>query len=296
MKKLLILSGKGGTGKTSTAAGFIAFSKAQAIADCDVDAPNLHLVLTSSAEAKKSDFIGSQKARITPSLCTNCKACQNHCRFNAIETNGKNCFVNPVRCEGCSVCTFVCPQKAVTMEDDISGQQFLFTENSRIFSTAKLKIGRGNSGKLVTAVKKSLFEKSRNADIAVIDGSPGIGCPVIASINGADLILIVAEPSSSGFNDLKRLVQTASSLQAAVCVCVNKWDINPQYTEIIKGFCKENNIPFTGTVPYDDTVSFAINEQRNIAEFDCEAAKALLKIYNNVMQILDIRHENYGID
>lgn len=296
MKKLLILSGKGGTGKTSTAASFIAFSKAKAIADCDVDAPNLHLAVAGSSEPQTSDFTGSQKASIDASLCTNCKICQNHCRFNAIETNGKNCFVNPVRCEGCGVCTFVCPQKAVTMEDDISGQQFLFTENSRIFSTAKLKIGRGNSGKLVTAVKKSLFEKSRDADIAVIDGSPGIGCPVIASINGADLILIVAEPSSSGFNDLKRLVQTAFSLQAAVCVCVNKWDINPKYTDLIQQFCMENNIPFAGTIPYDDTVSLAVNEQKNIAEFDCEAARALHKIYCNVMQILDKRHENYGID
>lgn len=287
MKKLLILSGKGGTGKTCTATSFIHFSKARAIADCDVDAPNLHIPLSPDTAAETTPFLGSQKAFITPKSCTQCGKCSSVCRFGAIEKENGKYTVNPISCEGCGVCTLVCQEQAVSLTDDIAGEQFLYNTSDYVFSSAALKMGRGNSGKLVTAVKKALFEHCSDAPLAIIDGSPGIGCPVIASINGADLILIVAEPSCSGLNDLQRLVQTARSLQAPISVCVNKWDLNPVYTGKIQKYCIDENIPYLGNIPYDETVSAAVNERKSITEYNCSASQALFEIYKNVINLLD---------
>lgn len=296
MKKLLILSGKGGTGKTSVAAAFVTFSKARAIADCDVDAPNLHLTLSLPLSAKTMPFYGSRKAYIDPAVCTLCGKCLSVCRFGAVKQNKNTYTADPIQCEGCGVCQLVCPEKAITLRDDISGEQSLYQDSSRTFSTAALKMGRGNSGKLVTAVKKNLFEHCNKEELAIIDGSPGIGCPVIASVNGMDLILVVAEPSCSGFNDLVRLTETARSLQAPLCVCVNKWDLNPDYTCKIQKFCIKQNIPYLGNIPFDETVSTAINLNRSIAEYSCAASQALFEIYQNTMELLEKRHETISIN
>ena len=287
MKKLLILSGKGGTGKTTTALAFINFGKIKAIADCDVDAPNLHIINKMNTEPIKSDFIGSKKASIDNSKCIGCKKCIEYCRFNAIENiNGKMNIID-YACEGCGVCEYICPANAISLKDDIAGEQSLYIDsNENVFSTAKLKMGRGNSGKLVTNVKLAMLKNAPDCDVAIIDGSPGIGCPVIASISGVDMVLVVAEPSLSGISDLKRLIKSCKSFDTKIAICVNKYDTSIENTQKIIDFCKSNELNFVGTVPYDKNVSVAVNEGKSIVEYNCEATKALKNIYDKTMNVL----------
>lgn len=288
MKRLLILSGKGGTGKTTTAAAFIRFAHAQAVADCDVDAPNLHLVTPQRSEPVVSDFLGGEKASVDPEKCVGCGLCVERCRFQAIRLTDGVCQVNEYACEGCGVCAYVCPQEAVILAPDRAGQQELYLEDG-VFSTAALKMGRGNSGKLVTQVKLDLLKHAPETDLAILDGSPGIGCPVIASVSGMDLVLVVAEPSQSGLSDLKRLAATAEALQARIAVCVNKWDVSPAHTQAIREFCTAEGIPFVGEVPYDRRASQAINEGKSLADVDCPARDALYNIFQAVCGLLGFR-------
>ena len=176
----------------------------------------------------------------------------------------------------------------MTLEKDVAGRKELYLEDG-VFSTASLKMGRGNSGKLVTEVKMAMLKHAGKTELAVIDGSPGIGCPVIASVSGMDLVLVVAEPSFSGISDLKRLVKTAENLQAKLAVCVNKWDVSPEHTEEIKRFCQEEHLPFVGQIPYDKSASEAINTGKTLADIDCPAGNALLEIYQNVNKLLNIK-------
>lgn len=285
MKRLLILSGKGGTGKTTTAAAFIRFANAKAVADCDVDAPNLHLVSDRTGLPEITAFLGGDKAAIDPDRCTRCGICRDRCRFHAIEEKGGRYTVNEYVCEGCGVCAAVCPKKAVALHTDTAGQKELYLGDG-VFSTATLKMGRGNSGKLVTDVKMAMLKHAPETEIAIIDGSPGIGCPVIASVSGMDLVLVVAEPSLSGISDLKRLVKTAETFQTALAVCVNKWDVSPAHTQAIQDFCEEAGIPFLGKIPYDKSASAAINSGRSVAETDCPARDALKEIYEAASKLL----------
>ena len=291
MKRLLILSGKGGTGKTTVASSFVSFSQAQAVADCDVDAPNLHLVFPQEDTPEVSEFEGGDKAVIDPEKCIGCGICQENCRFDAIEVRGNKCAVNEYSCEGCGVCEMVCTQGAVSIVPDVAGHKELYRGN-RVFSTAELNMGRGNSGKLVTEVKLAMLKAAPETRLAVVDGSPGIGCPVISSMSGMDLVLIVAEPSLSGFSDLKRLVKTAESFQTTVAVCVNKYDMCPQKAEEIRDFCLENKILFVGMLPYDKTASEAINAGRSIADIPCPLRDAMKSVYQETMKLLDI-NENF---
>lgn len=286
MKKLLILSGKGGTGKTTTAAAFIAFSKAKAIADCDVDAPNLHIVTRISDKPEITDFIGSEKAKIDAKKCVGCGKCLEYCRFDAISKKGSIYEIKEYACEGCGVCEYVCENDAVKMLPDVAGEKRLY-KGETTFSTAKLKMGRGNSGKLVAEVKKAMLKNAPDTDIAIIDGSPGIGCPVISSISGVSLVLVVAEPSLSGISDLERLVKTANTLNTKLAVCVNKWNTSPENTEEIEKFCKDNDIPFVGKLPYDKTASEAINKGKSVAEIDCPLRNSLFEVYENTVHILE---------
>lgn len=287
MKRLLVLSGKGGTGKTTVSSSLIGFSKSKAIADCDVDAPNLHLVTRMEAEPEHSDFIGSEKAEIDPLKCTGCGECADHCRFQSVKKKGSVYQIEEYACEGCGVCEYVCPADAVTMKEDVAGKLTLY-KGDTVFSTARLKMGRGNSGKLVTAVKLAMLKEAPDTELAVVDGSPGIGCPVIASMSGMDMILIVAEPSVSGKSDLKRLVETAAGFQQKLAVCVNKWNTSPDKTREIEAWCRDRGIAFVGKIPYDKAVPLAVNAGRSIAETDCEARTALLQIYQNVRNELTI--------
>lgn len=285
MKKLLILSGKGGTGKTTTAAAFIHFAAARAYADCDVDAPNLHLVSPMSGEPERFDYLGSQKAAIDPQKCLRCGKCAAVCRFDAICQMENACTVDEFSCEGCGVCAAVCPNGAISLLDDVAGEVTLYRAPA-VFATAELKMGRGNSGKLVSEVKLALTNAAQAEDIAIIDGSPGIGCPVIASMSGVDLVLIVAEPSLSGRSDLERILKTAEIFQTKAAVCVNKYDASLESAEKIEQFCTMQGIPFVGRVPYDPQASAAINAGKSLADIDCPASRALGEVFTRTMNLL----------
>ena len=288
MKKLLILSGKGGTGKTTTAAAFIRFSNAHAFADCDVDAPNLHMVASLAQEPQKSEHYGSQKAMIHWDTCVGCGKCDAVCRYGAVEKKENKYQISEYGCEGCGVCAYVCPAKAIEMVDDIAGQKELY-QGETVFSTASLKMGRGNSGKLVTAVKNALFDAAPETELAIIDGSPGIGCPVIASMSGVDFVLIVAEPSVSGISDMERILKTAGMFQTKAAVCVNKYNVSEEKTKIIEEFCAAQEIPFVGRIPYDKQASIAMNQGKSIADIDCPARSALKAVYDNTMQLMGLQ-------
>ncbi len=282
MKQLLILSGKGGTGKTTIATSFIELSKTNVYADCDVDAPNLHLMFDYHVEPKQSDFVGMDKAYIDEELCINCGKCVDYCRFNAIEE--KPYKVIPSACEGCGVCELVCPVGAITMVSDIAGDLLLYDDN-RYFSTAKLKMGSGTSGKLVTEVKKQLSNNTYDEEIAIIDGSPGIGCPVIASISGVDLILIVTEPSLSGISDMKRIIETNKFFKVPTVVCINKADINDENTNEIKKYCTEIGVKVVGEIPFNKKVSQLLNEGKSILNVK-EISNNITNVYIKTMEEL----------
>ena len=285
MKKLLIISGKGGTGKTTVASAIIRMSGARAIADCDVDAPNLHILNSFDSEPQDSDFIGSFKAKIDPEKCVDCGKCSGYCRFDAIVNENGKCQVSEFACEGCGVCEYICPQKAIEMIPDVAGNLSLY-KGERVFSTAALKMGRGNSGKLVMAVKDALYNAAHNAPLAVFDGSPGVGCPVMASISGMDLCLIVTEPTMSGKSDLERIAETVSRCFVKSAVCINKYDINVQISEDIEKWCADNDIPFVGKIQYDGNAAKAVNTGKSILEYDCPAADALKEIYEKISSLL----------
>lgn len=285
MQQLLILSGKGGTGKTTVTGAFIKLAKAQAYADCDVDAPNLHLGLNLSSQPQLDDFYGLDKAEIDGEICTECGLCRDHCRYGAIEVGQSGYSVNSFACEGCGVCHAVCAQGAVTMAHATAGTMKLYEEGA-VFSTAQLEMGSGNSGMLVSEVKKRMRGAARECDLAIIDGSPGIGCPVIASLSGADMVLIVAEPSLSGISDMERILKTAGQFQTKAAVCVNKYDINRENTRRIKEFCTNRDLPFLGTIPFDSSVNKAVNAGKSIVDIDCPAGGAVKEVYLRTMEVL----------
>lgn len=284
MKQLLILSGKGGTGKTTIASAFIKLSEVKAYADCDVDAPNLHLVMKQSSQAKRSDYYGLPKAQINPDLCTQCDVCRQSCRFDAIDV-GLDYKVDPYACEGCGVCEGVCPVGAVSLKAAIAGELMLY-KNNTVFSTAELRMGSGTSGMLVTEVKKQMKSETNNAGLAIIDGSPGIGCPVIASLSGVDVVLIVAEPSISGISDMERIIKTAEKFQTSVAICVNKYDTNLVNTEKIELFSQNLKLCYVGRIPFDPDAVKAINQGQSIVDMDCIAGRAVKNVFAKTIRLL----------
>ena len=284
MKQLLILSGKGGTGKTTVAGAFIKLSNASAYADCDVDAPNLHLVMVQAASPQRSDYFGMPKAQINPDLCVKCDLCRQNCRFEAIDPDF-HYTVDAFACEGCGVCEKVCPVGAIQLVDSVAGDLMLYTEEA-VFSTAQLKMGSGTSGMLVTEVKKQMKSAAPAAPLAIIDGSPGIGCPVIASLSGVDMVLIVAEPSVSGISDMERIIKTAQGFETEIAVCINKYNTNFEKTEEIVAYCQTIGIPFVGKIPFDAKVVEAVNQGKSIVEVDCSAGSAVKEVYAKTMRLL----------
>lgn len=286
MKKLLILSGKGGTGKTTVASAFIKLSQAKAYADCDVDAPNLHLILGQDKAPQRTDYHGMPKAEINTELCTGCGLCVENCRFDAISNVSGQYEINKYECEGCGVCEYVCPAKAIALKPEASGELLLYKDEDSVFSTAQLKMGSGQSGKLVTEVKRQMYTNSNKPELVVIDGSPGIGCPVIASLSGVSMVLIVAEPSISGISDMERIIKTTEVFQTKIAVCINKYDTNLSNAAKIEDYCKQNKIPFAGKIPFDSKAVKAINDGLTIVEIDCPSGQALTSVYESTMKEL----------
>ena len=285
MKQLLILSGKGGTGKTTIASAFIKLADAKAYADCDVDAPNLHLIAGWSVKPAKTDYYGLPKAEIDPELCIKCDQCRQNCRFDAVSIDEKY-KVDPFACEGCGVCEYVCPVEAITMIPAVAGELMLYSDGEKVFSTAQLKMGSGTSGMLVTEVKKQMKAAAADAELAIIDGSPGIGCPVIASLSGVDMVLIVAEPSISGISDMERIINTAAKFGTKTAVCINKYDTNIENTEKIEEFCKKQAMPFIGRIPFDSNAVKAINNGQTVVDIDCISGTAVKEVYHKTMNLL----------
>lgn len=287
MKQLLILSGKGGTGKTTVASAFIKLSQTRVFADCDVDAPNLHLVLNKDVEPEVSDFYGLEKAVIDNEICNNCDLCRQKCRFDAISYDEEEDIykIDPFSCEGCSLCQYLCPVDAIEMIPHVSGDLKLYKKNN-IFSTAELRIGSGNSGLLVTEVKNRMKSDEIKSDLAIIDGSPGIGCPVIASISGVDMVLIVTEPSVSGVSDLDRIIQTVSHFGTEMAICINKYDVNKEISKEIEAMCEDLDIPYVGSIPYDKSVVQAVNNGNTIVDTPSEVNNRVTEIYKETMKLL----------
>jgi MinD superfamily P-loop ATPase len=235
--------------------------------------------------AKIQDFCGLPRAEINQELCNLCGICEKECRFEAIKKINNSYIIDNFNCEGCGVCEAICPAEAITLKPAITGELQLYTDE-RVFSTAQLKMGSGNSGKLVSEVKKNLISHKINSELAIIDGSPGIGCPVIASLSGADLVLIVAEPSVSGISDMERIIKTAEKFQTRIAVCINKYDTNPDKTEMIETYCQQQNLPCTGRIPFDPEAVQAINEGKSLVEIECPAGQAVKEVYRKTMGLL----------
>lgn len=283
MKQLLILSGKGGTGKTTIASSFIRLQDAKVYGDCDVDAPNLHLSVARPSKPTMTAFYGLPKAIIDQDKCIACGLCASHCRFDAIDHIAGKYQINPYGCEGCGVCELLCPQKAIALEDAIAGDLILYHDD-HVFSTACLHMGSGTSGKLVAEVKNQL--KGYEEPLVIVDGSPGIGCPVIASLSGADMVLVVTEPTLSGISDMKRILDTASRFKMKLAVCINKWDINTQNTLEIEAYCEHQEIPLVGKVPYDSQVIRCLNQGSSIIETDSKASLAIQEAFDKTKEMI----------
>ncbi len=287
-KELVVISGKGGTGKTSIAASFIALAKDAVISDCDVDAADLHLILNPRIR-EKGDFSGGVRVEIDRDKCTGCGKCKKACQFSAIRekmVDGKPRFtVDPVACEGCGVCYIVCEEGAIKVEDAINGEWFISETRFGPMSHAKLGIAEENSGRLVTLVRNKAaslaHEFKRNREL--IDGSPGTGCPVIASLTGADYALVVTEPTVSGVHDMRRILEVTKHFGISSGVVVNKYDLNMDMTERIKKLSKEYNVEFLGIVPYDKVVTEAQMEKLSVVEFACgPATKSIEEIWQKI--------------
>jgi MinD superfamily P-loop ATPase len=275
LKELVVISGKGGTGKTSIVAAFAALAKNAVFADCDVDAADLHLVLEPKIK-QTNDFSGGKRAAIVTGKCVGCGKCQDLCRFDAIHLNGqandvfdRTFTIDLVSCEGCKVCVEFCPADAIKFEDAINGQWFTSDTRFGPMVHAKLGIAEENSGKLVTLIrreaKRIAEEQSRN--LLIIDGSPGIGCPVIASITGSDLVLVVTEPTLSGKHDLERVAELTANFGIKTLVCINKADINTEMTDQISEYAIKRGLEVVGKIPYDEAFTKAQIMKATLIEY-----------------------------
>ncbi|MDH5174219.1 MAG: ATP-binding protein [Elusimicrobiota bacterium] len=283
MKQIVIISGKGGTGKTVIAASFAALAKNKVMADCDVDAADLHLLLHPEV-LDRHDFKGGKKAVIDRERCSECGKCEEVCRFNAIE----NFVVDSVSCEGCGVCSHICPEDAIKMEDNLSGEWFISRTKYGPLVHAKLGIAEENSGKLVTVVRQNakLIAEREKKDFIIIDGPPGIGCPVIASLTGVDLALVVTEPTLSGIHDMERVCSVARHFGVKIYVCINKYDLNLENSKAIERYCLDSDIEIGGEIPFDQAVNEALVRGVPVVEnSDNKVTQEIKNLWNRIKQI-----------
>ncbi len=304
MKQLVVLSGKGGTGKTSLTAAFAHlasqghYAGQVILADADVDAANLELVLQPRL-LEEQDFKGGQVAVIDQATCASCGDCLAVCRFDAIlphpsswgrGAGGEGYYIDPIACDGCAACVYQCPTESISMHEQVVGKFYASDSRYGPLYHANLFPGQENSGKLVTLVKQRarLQALDENRQMVLVDGPPGIGCPVISATSGVDLALIVAEPTVAGVHDMQRALQTVRHFGVRALVCINKADLYPAGAEQIKAFCRENGIPLAGRIPFDLTVTSAMVQGEAVTAFrpEAPASVAISRIWEQVLESL----------
>lgn len=296
MKQITVISGKGGTGKTVITAAFAALAKSKVMADSDVDASDLHLLLHPHIK-ETHQFKGGMGAILDEERCTGCDKCIEVCRFDAIskkEGRGSKgqgsgdqgaVIIDSIACEGCQICALVCPVEAIQMEENVSGEWYISETRYGPMVHARLGIAQENSGKLVSVVRKNAREIAQRNDLklVIVDGPPGIGCPVIASITGVDLVVIVTEPTFSAISDLKRVLTLTQHFGIQSMVLINKSDLNPENTKEVEGFCRQEKIELAGKLPFDNAFTQAMVEGKTIIEHsDSNLVKEIKSIWDRI--------------
>jgi len=283
LKQIAVVSGKGGTGKTTITGSFVALAHDVVIVDCDVDAATLHLLLHPQI-VETQEFKGSKLAVMDKTICVKCNLCRDACKFNAIDASLR---IDLFSCEGCGVCAVICPVKAISLKERVSGCAFISKTKYGTMSHARLNPGEANSGKLVTLVRhnaRQIAEKEKRK-LILIDGPPGIGCPVIASVSGVDVGLVVAEPTMSGIHDLKRALLLLNHFHVKPFACINMYDINRKNAERIVKFCQKNEVEVAGKISVDPMVTEAMVTGKTVVEYSPESAvsREIETVWNRVM-------------
>ena len=284
--EIAVISGKGGTGKSSISAAFATLNGNVVLADCDVDAANLYLIFNPTHE-EENIYISGHKAFIDHSLCTNCRLCIDYCRFDAISLINDNVSISEIACDGCVLCSRICPEKAIRMVANDKSRMYSgsFRNGKMVFG--RLAPGEENSGKLVNMVREKAKQtaKENGLETIIIDGPPGIGCPVISTITGVRKVVIVTEPTISGLHDMQRTVGIVQKFNLRACVIINKYDLNLSMSAKIKSWCKENNITMAGVLPFDINMVKAMVQGKSVTEFnpDINISKKIKTIWNKII-------------
>ncbi len=283
MTELVVLSGKGGTGKTSVLASLAALAGDAVIADCDVDAPDLHLVLDPQ-QVRRHDFISGLRAVVDADACTACGLCVEHCRFDAVTCHDGPAAIETVACEGCGVCALVCPERAVAMVPRRAGVWMRSRTRFGPMVHARLAVGGSSSGKLVSLVKQQarLTAELEGRPLMLVDGPPGTGCPVIASLSGASMALVVTEPTAAGLHDLARVLELARHFRVPAAVCVNRWDLYPEGASAIVERAEADGVPVLGRIAYDPQVTAAQVAATTVVEWGGRAALDIRRLWNRL--------------
>jgi len=283
VNEIVILSGKGGTGKTSLCAALATIGDKKIVADCDVDAANLYLILQPEA-IYDENFVTGVKAVIDEDLCIKCNKCIQYCRFEAISHVDGKVYISETACDGCKLCTHVCPVEAITMKPSDKSRWYIGTFRNGTMIHARLAPGEDNSGKLVDMVRNLAKDEACYAEnhTILIDGPPGTGCPAISSVTGAHMAVLVTEPTKSGLHDLKRIQELISNFEIRSCVVINKFDLNEQMSNKIDQYCQEIQIPVIGRIPFDTNIVMAMVHCKSVVEWAPEspASKEIYSIYH----------------
>ena len=284
MREIIVISGKGGTGKTSLTGAFAHLATNKVICDLDVDAPDLHLLLQPTKE-RLVEFYSGHEARIDVEKCDGCGLCASLCQYGAARKNGAGFVVDPLRCEGCKVCVAFCPTAAIGFPEKHCGQWYVSTTRFGPLVHAQLFPGAENSGRLVMVLKQQARElaKARGADLVLCDGAPGIGCAVISSLSGAHLAVAVTEPTPSGRHDLERVSELCRHFQTSLAVIINKHDLNPDETDGIEAFCLKENYPVIGRLPHDPLVTQAMVQGMVVTELpETDFSRELGQVWSRI--------------